>query len=95
MDRRQPLSDQEKMQMRYVVLIGFLCAGTAVAAPAIEDPYHLTELERSACTDDAVRLCANAYPDPQALLACMKANRPSLSPVCLPVFDAGLKKRHL
>ncbi len=83
------------MQMRYVLVVVCLCAGPALAVPAIEDPYHLTELERSACTDDAVRLCSNAYPDPHALLACMKSNRASLSPVCLPVFEAGLKKRHL
>lgn len=83
--------------MRHVILIFCLSAGsaTAVAAPLANDPYHLTDVERAACTDDAVRLCSDAYPDQHKVLACMKANRSSLSATCLPVFDAGVKRRHL
>ncbi len=57
------------------------------------DAFHVTEAEKAACTQDAERLCASAYPDEQKLLACMKANRASLGPTCLPVFDAGMKRR--
>ena len=81
--------------MRYAVLIFCLLAGPAGAMPPAEDPFHLTEGEKAACTDDAVRLCSSAYPDQHKLLACMKANRTLLSATCQPIFDAGIKRRHL
>ena len=59
------------------------------------DTFHLSETEKAACTSDAQRLCSSAYPDEQRLLVCMKANRASLGQTCLPVFDAGLKRRGL
>ena len=59
------------------------------------DTFHLSEAEIAACTSDAERLCASTYPDEQQLLICMKANRASLGQTCLPVFDAGLKRRGL
>ncbi len=79
--------------MRLAILL--FCLGITPASALPDDPYHLTEIERSACTEDAMRLCSSTYPDPHSLLVCMKANRASLSAVCQPIFDAGLKKRHL
>ncbi len=76
-------------------LAAFICLTVTTAMVIPDDPYHFTEIERSACTEDAMRLCSSAYPDARRLLVCMKANRASLGPVCLPVFDAGMKKRHL
>lgn len=67
----------------------------AAAPTANDDPYHVTDAEKAACTEDAVRFCINTYPNEKLLLACMKRNRSSLSPVCLQAFDAGLKRRHL
>ncbi len=76
------------------------CLGlTLLVAPhvaqAAGDQYHVTDREKAACTEDAVRLCMNTYPDEQKLLSCMKQNRASLSPTCLAAFDAGVKRRHL
>lgn len=76
----------------------FLCAWASVAphaALAAGDQFRVTDKEKAACTEDAVRLCMNAYPDELKLLSCMKANRASLSPTCLAAFDAGVKRRHL
>ncbi len=81
--------------MRLAVVMFCLGLGPAVAAPLTDDPYHLTEMERTACSSDAMRLCSETYPDPHKLLACMKANRSALSAVCQPIFDAGIKRRHL
>ena len=81
--------------MRVLPLTLLLLACSPAVAQTTDDPYHLTENEKAACTDDAERLCANAYPDEKKLLACMKTNRSSLSATCLPVFDAGMKRRHL
>ncbi|MCX8256216.1 protein of unknown function [Beijerinckiaceae bacterium RH AL1] len=65
------------------------------AAQAQSDPYHITATEKAACTADAVRLCSDAYPDEHKLMSCMVENRASLTKVCLVVFEAGLKRRHL
>ena len=81
--------------LRTAIIILSLTAVPAAAAPVPDDVYHLTEVEKSACTDDAVRLCSSTYPDQRKLLQCMKSNRLSLSATCLSVFDAGLKRRHL
>ena len=59
------------------------------------DKYHVTEQERAACGGDALRLCSQAYPDEDALIVCMKANRSMLSNACVVAFDAGLRKRRL
>ena len=76
-----------------VVAVGTVCA--PVGADAQSDPYHITANERAACMLDAERLCAGSYPDEGRLLSCMQTNRASLTPNCLLVFDAGLKRRHL
>ena len=81
------------MLLRSMLVIGLL---TVVPLPGgAADAFHVTEAEKAACGEDAERFCASAYPDEQQLLACMKANRASLSPTCLPVFNAGLKRRGL
>ena len=82
---------------RYVVgAILFAALATATSSTfAQSDPYHITASEKAACLYDAQRFCMNTYPDEGALLACMKANRASLSTVCLAAFDAGMKKRHI
>ena len=83
-------------RMRMTLLACLLLALDAEAAGAqAVDKYHLTAEEKAACTGDAVRLCADAYPDEDKLLACMNANRGSLTAGCAAVFQAGLKERHL
>jgi hypothetical protein len=62
---------------------------------AVGDKYRVTAAEKAACTEDAIRLCMDAYPSEEKLLVCMKENRASLSPTCRVAFDAGLKRRRL
>ena len=69
----------------------------ALAAPvsAQDDTYHISEAEKAACTSDAQRFCADAYPDEGKLLTCMTANQRSLGANCAAVFKAGKKQRGL
>ncbi len=78
-------------------LRSMLIAGLSIGVPtlaAAEDSIHVTEAEKAACKPDVEQFCASST-DEQQLLLCMKTNRASLSPTCLPVFDAGLKRRGL
>ena len=76
-----------------VVILGILAGLPSLALAETTDKYHVTPQEKAACTEDAVRLCIQAYPDEDKLIVCMKTNRSQLSPGCLVVFDAGLKRR--
>lgn len=76
-----------------------LCLGLAVLcsaaiAPA-EGKYQVTDAERAACEGDAISLCSAAYPDEDAMLACMKVNLTKLTTGCRPVFMEGLRRRGL
>jgi hypothetical protein len=71
-----------------------LSASTA-CANSVQDKFQITAEEMSACGSDAIALCSSAYPDEAKLLYCMKQNRVSLSATCRPVFDAGVRRRHL
>ena len=85
------------MILRSTLLCGLLATAQVAAADTfhVSDTFHVTDAERAACAQDAERLCASTYPDEQQLFSCMKANRASLGPTCLPVFDAGVKRRGL
>ena len=87
------------MTIKSLTAVGLAALGLAMIGPrgagAQSDPYHITSAERAACTGDAVRLCADTYPDEGKLLACMVANKASLTSGCAVVFDAGLKRRRL
>ena len=56
-------------------------AGEADISPA------LRARAEAACRDDAVRLCAEAIPDENAILACMRPKRALLSAPCRRAFD--------
>lgn len=75
------------------VVLAILACAPALAATS--DKFHVSESERAACTPDAMRLCADAYPDADRLLTCMKAKHDQMSETCRPVFDAGIKRRGL
>ncbi len=77
------------------LILSVLAWAIPCVAWAAGDQFHVTDREKAACTEDAVRLCMSTYPDEGKLLSCMKANRASLSPTCLAAFDAGVKRRHL
>ena len=70
-------------------------AVTSTTASAAPDKLNITPEEHAACDADATSLCADAYPDEDKLLACMKSKRSQLSATCAPVFVAGMKKRRL
>jgi hypothetical protein len=46
-----------------------------------------TQADASACTPDALRLCARYIPNPEAIEACLRSNRQSLSKPCFVVFQ--------
>lgn len=73
-----------------VVLSVLACVATANAQ---DNPYHITEAEKTACLPDAMRLCSSAYPDETKLVTCMTANRKFLGANCAAVFKAGKKDR--
>ena len=82
--------------MKSAVLLTMMCGVAAIHSGwAAEDKYHITPEEQAACQDDATVLCSYAYPDEDKLLECMRKNRSQLSEVCLRVFDAGLRRRHM
>ncbi len=43
--------------------------------------------ERQACTPDVFRLCSSEIPSVDRIVACMKRERPKLSPACAKVFN--------
>ncbi len=63
-------------------------------ANALTDKYNITPAEHQACDGDAANICTNAQSEDE-VLACMRAQRRRLTPVCRSVFEAGLRKRHL
>ena len=77
------------------LLIAILAWSPSFAASAAADKLHVTDQEKAACAEDAIRLCISAYPDEGKLISCMRSNRSQLSPNCLVVFNAGLKRRHM
>ncbi|MDX7951420.1 hypothetical protein P7D22_09585 [Lichenihabitans sp. Uapishka_5] len=82
------------------VVLGLLLSTSAVLAQPNRyaltgSKYQITEEERNACQNDAVMFCSAAYPDEDALLACMKTVRPQLTQSCRVVFEAGMRRRHI
>lgn len=83
------------------VMSALTFAGEASAAAGSNDAggitnkYRITAEEQSACALDAVQLCSDAYPDEDKLLGCMKLNRVNLSAMCKPIFEEGIRRRHL
>ncbi|MCW6507199.1 cysteine rich repeat-containing protein [Lichenifustis flavocetrariae] len=83
-----------------ITICGVMSGGSAWASePRLSPPpankYQITAEEQSACGTDAATFCSAVYPDEDKMLACMKLNRSSLSAACRPVFDMGMRRRHL
>ena len=85
------------MMIRHAAATAVALATLAAGAPsawAITSPQRsYSDVEQSLCQPDVFRLCNDYVPDEERIIACMKANRRSLSPECRKVFDEGLKKR--
>ena len=45
-----------------------------------------TPEQQEACKPDVFRLCGNFIPNVDAIIACLKANEPNLSPACQDVM---------
>jgi hypothetical protein len=45
--------------------------------------------QQMACTPDVWRLCSDQIPDANRIVACLRANTPSLSDACRAVFDTS------
>jgi hypothetical protein len=69
-----------------------LCGAIAPAAAAEDLLATVTAEERAACTPDVFRLCSSALPSVKGVIACMKRERPKLSPACAAAFDARIAK---
>jgi hypothetical protein len=69
-----------------ICAIVFFCGTWGAAA--------YTQADASACTPDALRLCAAYIPNAKAIESCLRANRARLSSACFTVFEpAALKSR--
>ena len=76
-----------------VATLALLCLVPA-GASAQSSQFAISMEEHAACDVDAYQFCSTAT-DMDGLLACMRTNRPNLTPKCRTVFNAGLKARHL
>lgn len=64
-----------------------LCLG---AAPARAEP---SASDQEACTPDVFKICSSAIPNESAIVACLNAHVPQLSPPCRAVIDPPHTKR--
>ena len=59
-----------------------LCAGAAGVRE-----YRVTEQQQTACIGDVFRLCGSHIPNVTNIVACLKEQKPNLSPTCRVVFE--------
>jgi hypothetical protein len=78
-----------------ILSAGLFCVSLASAQAQVANKYNITPEEQAACQVDATTLCSHVYPDQDALVACMRSNESSLTPLCRKTFTAGLQKRHM
>ena len=78
-----------------LIASAFALALTFCAAPVAASENlaaTVTAEERAACMPDVFRLCSSAVPNVKGVIACMKRERPRLSPACAQVFDARVAR---
>ena len=64
------------------------CCALVLAFASFSAPsLAATAEERQACTPDVFRLCSSEIPSVEKIVACMKRERPKLSPACAKVFN--------
>ncbi len=86
----------ESMKFNNAPTLAFaLFAFSGLAAQARELTPDYSNDEQTMCQPDVFRLCNDAVPDEDRIIACMKVKHTQLSPQCRKLFDAGLKKRGL
>jgi hypothetical protein len=68
---------------RQALALGFVLSVIAGSTAFAEQG---TPEQRKACTPDVYRLCAGEIPNVRAITACLRRQRPSLSPSCAAIF---------
>ena len=74
-----------KHRIASALILAASCHATPGAAATAE--------ERAACTPDVFRLCSSEIPNVERIIACMKRERPKLSPACRAVFNPAARTR--
>ena len=77
-----------------ILIVAMLAGFPEVALPAT-DKYAITPEEHAACDSDVLSLCSYVARDQDSVIACMRAKRDKLSPVCATAFVEGMRRRHL
>jgi hypothetical protein len=81
---------QTDMRMKSIVLfLAALAGGIAIQSDVHAEEYRGTMDQQMACTPDVWRLCSDQIPDVNRIVACLRANTPSLSDGCRAVFDTS------
>ena len=70
--------------VRETLLAAVLIAAAVSVAPA--SGRAASQEDEDACRPDVFRLCASAIPSEDAIVACLNANLPGLSPACRSVM---------
>lgn len=71
--------------MRNVARIAIVAALSIASANAMAEEQG-TEQQQNACKPDVYRLCREAIPVTEKIVACLKQNKAKLSPACRKVF---------
>jgi len=89
------------MPMRAFLILALTLAATSASAAGSRVPaaplqtassdYQGSEAQRQACTPDVFRLCGQFVPDVTGIVACLKAQKPNLSPDCRATFEGRLR----
>jgi|SRR5215475_11853191 len=76
----------QRVFLSLAIAIGSVATlGSAASA----QQYRGTMDQQMACTPDVWRLCGEAIPDVDRIVACLRSHGPQLSPGCRAVFDTG------
>jgi hypothetical protein len=73
------------------IILGLVIAiggAMSVVVPASSQEYRGTMEQQMACTPDVWRLCGDAIPDVNRIVACLRQNKPQLSGGCRAVFES-------
>jgi hypothetical protein len=85
----QPREPKETIMIR-ATLVG-LATAAALAATLSTAFAEVTAEQRSACSGDAIRLCASDIPNTTRIISCLARQKAQVSPRCRVFFDrAGL-----
>ena len=77
------------MSFRNALFVGLCLGAWAPAAAAMgEEAIKVSASDKAACMPDAIRLCRDAIPNVQSVLACFSRNRDKISGRCNAVLTS-------